>query len=227
MNTTTPGSIGGMKVAIAWPNMWLSGSRFRNRNGKKGLPHFRYFRISRSTGTMFARMLRWVMTTPLGSAVAPDVKMISATSSRAIVASGATSGTPSPLQSSSCSFQTGASIARVAVANRRDVLADQHQLRRDDAADAREESRATRGSRSARRRCRGAGSPRTRRSIPGGSRSRRRPCRLCAGRARAGAPRTPRAARATSRVGVARGSGTRRRRRGSRRAPARDRGKSR
>ena len=43
MKTTTPGSIGGMKVAIAWPNMWLSGSRFRNRSGKNGRPHFRYF----------------------------------------------------------------------------------------------------------------------------------------------------------------------------------------
>ena len=71
-----------MNVAIAWPNMWLSGSRFRNRNGKNGLPYFRYFRTSRSTGTMFASTLRWVMTTPFGSAVAPDVKMISATSSR-------------------------------------------------------------------------------------------------------------------------------------------------
>ena len=36
MKTTTPGSIGGMNVAIAWPNMWLSGSRFRNRSGKNG-----------------------------------------------------------------------------------------------------------------------------------------------------------------------------------------------
>ena len=33
-------------------------------------------------GTMLASTLRWVMTTPLGSAVAPDVKMISAVSSR-------------------------------------------------------------------------------------------------------------------------------------------------
>ena len=36
MKTTTPGSIGGMNVAIAWPNMWLSGSRFRKRSGKNG-----------------------------------------------------------------------------------------------------------------------------------------------------------------------------------------------
>ena len=71
-----------MKVAIAWPNMWLSGRRFRKRMGAKGVAHFRYFITSRSTGTMFARTFRWVMTTPFGSAVAPDVKMISATSSR-------------------------------------------------------------------------------------------------------------------------------------------------
>ena len=34
---------------------------------------------SRSTGVMFATMLRWVMTTPFGSPVVPDVKTISAT----------------------------------------------------------------------------------------------------------------------------------------------------
>ncbi len=108
MKITVPGSIGGMKVAIAWPNMWLSGSRFRNRRGKNGLPHFRYFRISRSTGTMFASTLRWVMTTPLGSAVAPEVKMISAMSSRVIATAGsAAAGSASARQSSSCSFHTG------------------------------------------------------------------------------------------------------------------------
>ena len=84
MKITVPGSIGGMNVAIAWPNMWLSGSRLRNRSGKNGRPHLRYLSTSRSTGMMFARTLRWVMTTPFGSAVAPDVKMISATSSRVI-----------------------------------------------------------------------------------------------------------------------------------------------
>ena len=40
MKITVPGSIGGMKVAIAWPNMWLSGSRFRNRSGKERLAPF-------------------------------------------------------------------------------------------------------------------------------------------------------------------------------------------
>ena len=89
MKITVPGSIGGMKVAMAWPNMWLRGRRFRNLNGKNGLPHFRCLRISRSTGTMFASTFRCVMTTPFGSAVAPDVKMISATSSRVIGTSGA------------------------------------------------------------------------------------------------------------------------------------------
>src|SRR5687767_8818237 len=81
MKTTTPGSIGGTNVAMACPNMWLSGSRLRNRIGRNGFAYFLYFAISRSIGTMFARMLRWVMTTPLGSDVAPDVKMISAVSS--------------------------------------------------------------------------------------------------------------------------------------------------
>jgi hypothetical protein len=36
MKTTVPASIGGMKVAIDWPNMWLSGSRFRKRIGENG-----------------------------------------------------------------------------------------------------------------------------------------------------------------------------------------------
>ncbi len=30
---TVPRTIGGMLVAIDWPNMWLSGSRFRKRSG--------------------------------------------------------------------------------------------------------------------------------------------------------------------------------------------------
>ena len=88
MKTVTPASIGGTKVAIAWPNRWLSGSRFRNRSGKKGRPYRTYFRTSRSTGTMFASRLACVISTPFGSAVAPEVKMISARSSPA----GATRG---------------------------------------------------------------------------------------------------------------------------------------
>src|SRR5262245_60062911 len=58
--------------------MWLNGSRFRKRIGLKGIVYLRYFAISRSIGTMLARMFLCVRTTPLGSAVAPDVKMISA-----------------------------------------------------------------------------------------------------------------------------------------------------
>ena len=50
--------------------------------GKNGRPYFLYFRTSFSTGTMLARTLRWVRTTPFGSAVAPEVKMISTMSSR-------------------------------------------------------------------------------------------------------------------------------------------------
>jgi hypothetical protein len=73
--------MGGTNVAIDWPNMCDNGSRFRNRIGANGFAYFRYFAISPSMGTMLARMFRWVMTTPLGSAVAPEVKMISAVSS--------------------------------------------------------------------------------------------------------------------------------------------------
>ena len=106
MNTTTPFSIGGTNVAIACPNMWLSGSRLRNRIGANGRLHLRYFSTSRSTGTMFARTLRCVMTTPLGSAVAPEVKMISATSSRVMLTAGIAGG-PASGHSRSCSAQSG------------------------------------------------------------------------------------------------------------------------
>src|SRR5260221_9023644 len=58
--------------------MWLSGRRFRNRMGRNGRVYFLYLAISRSIGTMFARMFLCVRTTPFGSAVAPEVKMISA-----------------------------------------------------------------------------------------------------------------------------------------------------
>jgi hypothetical protein len=56
VNTTTPGSIGGTNVAIACPNIWLSGSRLRKRMGKNGRAYFLYFATSRSIGTMLARM---------------------------------------------------------------------------------------------------------------------------------------------------------------------------
>jgi hypothetical protein len=69
------------------------------------------------------------MTTPLGSAVAPDVKMISATSWRAIATAG---GFPSR-------HLVQLPDRRVdRRADRRHVLADRDQLRLDDAADARE-----------------------------------------------------------------------------------------
>ena len=40
MKTTVPSTIGGMLVAIDWPNMWLSGSRLRKRSGRNGLRIF-------------------------------------------------------------------------------------------------------------------------------------------------------------------------------------------
>ena len=75
----------------------------RNLNGKNSRPHFRYFSTSRSMGTMFASTLRCVMSTPLGSAVAPDVKMISATSSAPMSTTG---GAPS-FQAMSCRRHAG------------------------------------------------------------------------------------------------------------------------
>jgi hypothetical protein len=59
--------------------------------------------ISCSIGTMFARMLRWVMTTPFGSAVAPEVKMISAVVSALIAG-----GVPPALRRRSSSTEPGA-----------------------------------------------------------------------------------------------------------------------
>ena len=44
--------------------------------GEKGQAYQRCFRTSRSTGTMLARMLRCVIRTPFGSAVAPEVNRI-------------------------------------------------------------------------------------------------------------------------------------------------------
>src|SRR5262245_48044205 len=107
--------MGGTNVAIAWPNIWLSGSRFRNLSGRNGSVYFLYFAISRSIGTMLARMFLCVRTTPFGSAVAPDVKIISAVvslpmSERGPDAGGgrAVSGKPAgPLRKISGSFQIG------------------------------------------------------------------------------------------------------------------------
>ena len=58
-------------MAIACPNMWLSGRRFRKRSGENGRAYLRYLRISRSTGTILARMLLCVSWTPLGSGGCP------------------------------------------------------------------------------------------------------------------------------------------------------------
>ena len=88
MNITSPASMGGMKVAIAWPKRWLRGRRFKKRIGRKGRAYFRYFKSSRSTGTMLARIFRCAIITPFGSAVAPEVKMISASVSRVTFAAG-------------------------------------------------------------------------------------------------------------------------------------------
>src|SRR5215475_1727875 len=96
-----------MKVASDCPNKWLSGSRFKKRIGWNGVPHLRYFLTSFSTGTMFERRLRWVISTPLGSAVAPEVKTISARSSDEIDGPGGQSGAREG-QSKSSSGQTPA-----------------------------------------------------------------------------------------------------------------------
>ena len=88
---------------------------------------------------MFARMFRWVMTTPFGSAVAPDVKMISAVSS-------AVSSTGAPA--------TGERFRRLGTKIRKSPdspgraqrlavhdVADQHDSRVDDVGDAQEKGR--------------------------------------------------------------------------------------
>ena len=130
MNTTVPSISGGMLVAIDWPNMWLSGSRLRNRIGWNGRAYFLYLSISLATGTMFARMLRWRMTTPLGSAVAPDVNTICAMSSRSI----GTSGTgPSADQSRLGQLPCRRRVRGCAGV---DVVAGEHEPGLDDVADA-------------------------------------------------------------------------------------------
>ena len=95
-----------MFVAIDWPNMWLSGRRLTKRRGWKGRAYLRYLSTSRSTGTTFASTFRWRITTPFGSAVAPDVKMICVRSSRDTATAGRG---PSASQSTPLSGQTAAS----------------------------------------------------------------------------------------------------------------------
>ena len=84
MKTTVPSTSGGMLVAMDCPNRWLSGSRFRKRSGRNGRAYGLYFATSVATGTRLASRFLWRTTTPLGSAVAPDVNTIWATSSRVI-----------------------------------------------------------------------------------------------------------------------------------------------
>ena len=171
--------------------------------------YFLYFIISRSMGMMFARMFRCVMTTPFGSAVAPDVKMISAVSSAFASVFGATGSAFALASGSRFGGRPGRS---------------ERSSRRRSARRARG-NRATRDSRSARRRRRRADIPRTRRSTRAGSRSRRRSCRRRA-RRRRGARRRIRARRARSRRTSSCGCEIHRRARGTFRARATDRRKS-
>src|SRR5437879_12831104 len=59
------------------PRTGLRGTRFRKRMGWKKRSYFRYFLISVSSGSRLARILPCVITTPRGSAVVPEVKIIS------------------------------------------------------------------------------------------------------------------------------------------------------
>src|SRR2546422_7939718 len=59
------------------PKTWLRGTRFRKRMGWKKRSYFRYFLISVSSGSRLARILPCVITTPRGSAVVPEGKIIS------------------------------------------------------------------------------------------------------------------------------------------------------
>ena len=70
------------------PKTWLSGNRFKKRTGCTHRSYFRYFRISSSSGAILARTLPCVITTPLGSAVVPEVKTISSVSAGSTSAAG-------------------------------------------------------------------------------------------------------------------------------------------
>ena len=76
-NTTVAPSSGGRKIPRNCPKTWLSGSRLRKRIGCTSRSYFRYFPISVSIGARLPTTLAWVSTTPLGSAVVPEVKTIS------------------------------------------------------------------------------------------------------------------------------------------------------
>src|SRR5687768_14075914 len=91
--------------------MWLNGSRFRNRIGANGLAYRLYLPISFSIGITFAKMLRWLRTTPLGSAVAPEVKMISAVVSDVVSAFRAEFELGSPVAPSEPAGHTGREVS--------------------------------------------------------------------------------------------------------------------
>ena len=86
---------------------------------------------------MFARTLRWVMTTPFGSAVAPEVKMISAVSSGGDLRCDGVTRRPSLDRRS----QVSEAPDRPRRLDRRaiDDVADEQRARVDDVGDAREE----------------------------------------------------------------------------------------
>ncbi len=116
--------------------MWLRGSRLRKRIGWNGRAYLRYFATSCSIGTMFARMLRWVRTTPFGSEVAPDVKMISATSSGVALRASAFWRPLTAAPPASFILQTGMSVETLS-----DRFADDDGTGLDDRGHAKEEIR--------------------------------------------------------------------------------------
>ena len=129
------------------------------------------FSILKKDPEMLARMFRRVMTTPFQSAVAPDVKMISAVSSGEIV-----SGAWSPGRAALRRQAAGPRGSRSSVPFR--SSRDRPPLRRAPRAHRRCRRRARgrlrrRGNRSARAPTRSAGIPRRRRSIRAGSRPNR------------------------------------------------------
>ena len=102
---------------------------------------------------MLARMLRWVMTTPLGSAVAPEVKMISTTVSRVAVKASDDTVVAAPAFALSGSGAAGPEAGNAPIPASRHTgtdgaisagrqlhfVADQHRLGLDDARDLAEE----------------------------------------------------------------------------------------
>ena len=184
MKTTVPGSIGGMKVAIAWPNRWLSGSRFRKRSGKNGRPQLRYFWISRFDGDDVGEDVPVGDDDALGLGRRPggedDLRDVVAADRHGCGRAARSCQSKSarrqiPTCGASSRFASGAITLPAQPAPRRRPA----RAARRRCPDPRERSRRTIGSRSAPRRRRRARIPRTPRSTPAGSRTRtarRRPC---------------------------------------------------